>query len=258
MSMKKFNQFLTIILLIGIMAGCKKESIFTYNAFDSIYFNSYAGGQPIDTTAVTFAYSPVAITDSTLKVPFKITGLPADHDRSYNVIVDTGTTAVSGKHFILPATFIFRAGRLLDSLPIKLLRTTDLQSKAMILRLKLQPTSDLHNDLKTTTTLFGQVINLTSFKLNISDMLGQGQYWSGVFNTYFGAFSIKKVRLINQITGMPLNYYTTGWLTDLNLNARAGLYAITMARYLSDQKAAGNAIYEDNGVTPMVMGAAYQ
>jgi hypothetical protein len=97
-----------------------------------------------------------------------------------------------------------------------------------------------------------------SFRLILSDQLGPGNNWAGVFAAYFGAFSVKKVRLINEVAGMPLDYYTTGWLTDLQLSARAPLWAITTSRYLADQKAAGHTVYEDDGVTPMTMGITYQ
>jgi hypothetical protein len=253
--MKKINYLFAITLLV---AGCKKDTIFTYNAFDNVYFNYLSQGQPLDTAEVTFAYSPVSVTDTIFKVPLTVIGLASDHDRTYSVSTDTGTTAVSGKHFTLPDTFIFHAHQLVDSLPVRIIRTADLQTQAVILRIKLESTNDLHADMKTVTTLFGNEINLVSFKMNISDILGPGQYWTNVFVTYFGTFSVKKVRLINQITGMPLNYYSTGWLPDLNLSARASFYAISTARYLSDQKAAGNIIFEDDGITPMTMGAAYQ
>lgn len=256
--MKKINPLLTIALLGGLLAGCKKDTIFTYNAPDDVYFNVSSQGQPVDTTDFTFAYAPVTVTDSVYKMALKITGPVSDHDRTFKVSVDTGTTAVSGKHFTLPETFTFHANMLLDTFPLKIMRTVDLQTQPVVLRIKLEPTTDFHVDLGSLVTNFGDTVSLVSFKMNLSDILGRGSYWDGIFATYFGTFSVKKVRLINQIAGMPLDYYTTGWLTDLNLSARASFYAITVAQYLNDQHAAGNTIYEDDGVTPMTMGAAYQ
>jgi hypothetical protein len=91
----------------------------------------------------------------------------------------------------------------------------------------------------------------------VSDQLTAGPYWS-VCTTYFGTFSVKKVRLLNTVTGMPLNFPAHGIIFDLSGSAEASTYAITMSRYLQDQAALGQPVYEDDGITLMTMGAAYQ
>lgn len=243
---------------ICLFVSCKKQSLLTYDVSDNIYFNYKAGGIITDSTNISFATRVSSVKDSIFKLPVAITGTPKDHDRTYRVmVVDSNTTAVIGTHFILPATFTFRAGRVIDSLPIKLLRTADLQSKVIALKLALTPGNDFITDIKTMFSSIGGEVNILAFKLKVSDILTQGTSWTSAFAPYFGTFSVKKIRLINQITGMPLDYPAT-YAFDLQSIAKRTVYAITMSQYLREQKAAGNTVYEDDGITEMKMAVAYQ
>ncbi|UAY55706.1 DUF4843 domain-containing protein [Arachidicoccus terrestris] len=253
------KQIFTVVLAFGIIAvACKKEEIMTYDAPDNIYFNYVPANAPLDTVGIAFGFSPASVKDTVYKVPLKCTGPVSTHDRTFSVAVDTGTTAVEGTHYILPSSFVFHANQLTDSLPVTIYRTADMQSEPIILRLKLVPSADFQVKVETTVDNFGDTINLTGFGIHITDMVVPGPYWTNVFQQYFGAFSTKKVALINQVTGMPLDYYITGWLTDFYLSSRCSYWAIKMANYLNQQKAAGNAVYEADGATPMTMGTSYQ
>jgi hypothetical protein len=227
--MKKIKLLFAVTLLfgIGMLAACKKDTLITYSTFDNIYFNYAPSNNLTDSVSITFAYSPLSVTDSTFKIPIKITGPASSTDRVYNVKIDTGTTA------------------------------TDEQTKSVSLRLTLQTSDALHTDLKFMSPNVGASVNVNSFKVIMSDILVQGQYWSS-YSPYFGTFSAKKIRLINQVTGMPLNYVTIVGLYDLSSGPRLGVWAVTMTNYLNQQKAAGHTVYEDDGVTPMAMAAAYQ
>jgi hypothetical protein len=122
--------------------------------------------------------------------------------------------------------------------------------------LNLQPNNSFQTDIKVIEGLLDS-INPLSLKINITDILGPGTYWTGILQGFFGAFSIKKVKLLNQVTGMPIDITING-IYDLNLNAKCATYAIAMSRYLKDQTAAGKTVYEDDGITPMAMNASYQ
>jgi len=256
--MKKTKLLIAITLLLSVFAACKKDRLLTYGGANSIYYGyKDPSTNLVDSAEITFGFSPLSVTDTVFKIPVLVTGLASKKDRTYNVLVDTGTTALAGKHFKLPATFVFHANRLQDSLAVTLIRTPDMQTAAVTLRLTLKPSADLQTNVKTLYGVF-QTLQVTSFKIKASDMLVDGPYWTNVFSTYFGTFSVKKVQLINQVTGMPLNYITLAWLQDLNFSARIVYYAITTANYLATQKVNGHTVYESDGVTPMTMGAAYQ
>lgn len=246
------------LLVLCIVSSCKKEKLMTYNTEDNIYFKYTVTGNFIDTANFSFGYAPLSVQDSVFRIPVFVTGAPSDHDRVYNVTaVADSTTAIAGTNYILPSPAIFRAGHVIDTLTVKFLRAANLQQGVRKLYLRLEPSDELKTGITSFATNVVGELNILNFRFNITDNIGPGSYWTGVFQPYFGTFSVKKVRLINSIAGMPLDYYTTGWLTDLNLSARATTWAIFMTRYLADEKAAGNTILDEDG-TEMMMGVAYR
>ena len=241
--------------LLFIVASCRKEKLLTYDIKDNIYFNYIQSGAiRLDSLDVTFAYSPQSVQDSTILIPVQTTGTPNAQDREYLITVDPLSTATAADHYVLPQKFIMHAGKLVDSFPIKLLRAKDLQDTVKNIILDLHANSNFNTDIRH-WVLGGDTFNILKF--NVSDILQAGPYWTSLFATYFGNFSVKKVRLLNTVAGMPLNFPING-IYDINLSADASLYAITTSRYLQDQASAGNTIYEDDGITPMTMGANYQ
>lgn len=246
------------LLALGLFSSCKKETLTTYNTEDNIYFKYTVTNNFIDTANFSFGYSPLTTQDSLFKIPVFVTGSLSDHDRVYNIgVVADSTTAIEGTNYVLPSPAIVRAGMLVDTLTIKFIRAANLQQGARTLKIRLEPSEELKTDVTSFATNVTGELNILNFRFNITDNIGPGNYWTGIFQAYFGNFSVKKVRLINSVAGMPLDYYTTGWLTDLNLNARATTWAIFVTRYLSDQKAAGNTILDEDG-TEMMMGVAYR
>lgn len=256
--MRSLNYIGLSLLVLGLVTSCKKETLTTYNTADNIYFKYTVTGNFIDTANFSFGYSPLTTQDSVFRIPVFVTGAPSDHDRVYNIgVVTENTTAIAGTNYVLPSPAIVRAGRLVDTLTIQFLRAANLQQGARTLQIRLEPSDELKTGVTSFATNVTGELNILNFRFNITDNIGPGNYWTGIFQTYFGNFSVKKVRLINAIAGMPLDYYTTGWLTDLNLSARATTWAIFTTRYLSDQKAAGNTILDEDG-TEMMMGVAYR
>jgi hypothetical protein len=250
--MKKPRYILLILFVIaGVFAACKKQQLLTYNADDNIYFFYKRVTSRLDSIDFSFAYSPATITDSTINIQVAVTGTAVNTDREFVITADPSGTALPGVNYVLPEKFIMRAGSLVDSFPVKLIRTPDLQTQSLFLKLNLIPNNNFHTDIKAITGILDS-INALSFKVNLSDVLTSGNYWNSIYSAYFGTFSVKKLRLLNQVTGMPLDYVITG-IYDLNLSARAAAWAITMSRYLKDQP-----VYEDDGVTLMVMGTNYQ
>ena len=249
-------KLLKYIPLLLVIISCKKEKLLTYDTKASIYFN-YVQNVTVrlDTVNVAFAYSATKVQDSTILIPIQIAGVPAGQDREYSLSVDPSSTA-SADHYVLPSKFVIKAGKVTDSFPMKLLRTKDLQDTTKNIILNLRANNNFNTDLQK-WPVTGDTINTLTLKINVSDILLAGPYWTGVFAPYFGNFSVKKAQLLNQIVGMPLDFPING-IYDLNLSAKATLYAIAMSRYLRDQAAAGNTIYEADGITPMTMGASYQ
>jgi len=255
-----------IFILAILIVSCKKETLMTYEASDNIYFNySYpTTSGPVyyaDSLNVTFAFSDSTHQDSVLRIPVAITGTASNTDRSFDVTVDADATARPSTDYILPPTYIVHAGRTTDTILVTLKRTPALRTNTLFFTLRLKE----NNQFKTQITYRSRVSNdlrsiapgdtsLTqTFKVLMSDQLKEGQYWSG-YSYYFGDFSEKKVRLMNEITGLPLNFWSVDLYSTSEHQANALYYGGLMFRYLSDQAYSGNVIMDADGVTPMTMG----
>jgi len=243
--MKKSIYILLSVILLSVLFSCKKEPLLTYNIADNIYFQFDSS---IDSLDVTFAFSSNSVEDLTVKIPVTVTGSPADHDRIFMAEADPGSTAIANTHYVLPKTFVIKAGQIRDSIPVKFIRSDDLQQHVVKLLLTLKTGGDFN------TSLQGER-DLTTYKILISDMLTPGSDW-GSLTGYFGTFSVKKIKLMHEITGMPLDFMIN--FNPANIAATGPYYAVLMSRYLRDQKSAGHTIYEDDGVTEMLMGSTYR
>jgi hypothetical protein len=255
--MKKILSTIAPFVFVGLLlSACKKEDIPTYNSPASVYFSATSPlgfNSSNDSTELGFGYSPTTVTDSIFKIPVSIVGKTSPTDRIYKVVVDPLSTAKAGVHYDLPAKPVIHAGSSFDSLAITFYRTPDLLTSPVTLILHLEPNENFNTGMKSDTldALTSKVADYTTYKVSVVDGLQQPAIWNfgryGV-SSYFGTFSAKKLRLLNSVTGMPLNAlngydYSSYWV----------YWATMMNRYLLDQSAAGNTILEDDG-TPMKMG----
>jgi len=255
--MKKIVYYIFAIGALGFCFSCKREELKTYDIADNIYFNLKINGVIADSTNVSFAIRPEGIKDSILKLPVAVTGEPQPQDRLFRVeVLKDSSSAVLGTHFTVPERVLVRAGRVQDSIPLRIFRTPDLQQAPVKIQLQLLPTTEFKTDIKRIYASLGGSVSAVSIKVSLSDILTAGNNWNGLFAPYFGTFSVKKWKLINQVTGMPLDYVTTS-VYDLQSSARKTLFAIAMAHYLNDENAAGRTVYEEDN-TLMKMAAAYQ
>lgn len=252
--MKKITHAITPFVLTGLLLfACKKGTIPTFTTPASIYFTAaapYKGTQSKDSTGIGFGYSPVTVTDSIARISVSVLGQPSSADRVYKVVVDPLSTAKAGVHYDLPASPIIHAGRTIDSLRITFHRTPDLLNNPVTLILHLEPNENFKTDMKSDTldAMTGKAADYTTFKVSVVDGLQKPSIWNNYPRYLFGTFSVKKLMLLNSVTGMPLD--------ALNSYATIGFWdywATMMNRYLLDQAAAGNTILEDDG-TPMKMG----
>jgi hypothetical protein len=241
--------------LIWIAASCKREPLTTYNAADNVYFNYSLGFNTFrDSMDFSFATRDASVKDTVLLVPLGVTGMGAATDRTFKLVVDPASTAVAGTHYELPAAVI-HAGKVQDTLRLRFKRTADLASGKKKLVLRLEPNEFFKTDLqyRILGTVGRDSVSVLRFSIAASDILSAGVYWND-YVPYFGTFSIKKVKLIHDLLGMPLDFWTVSPTNERR--ASAIYYASSTARYLGDQAAQGNVINDEDG-TPMKMGAAY-
>lgn len=247
---------LLYIGIIWIAASCKREPLITYNVADNVYFNYSVGFNAfLDSMDFSFASSDASVKDTVLLVPLGVTGSGAATDRTFRLVVDPASTAIAGTHYELPAPVI-HAGKVQDTVRLRFRRAADLASgkKKLVLRLESNEFFKTNLQYKILGTTARDSVDVLRFSIGASDILSAGLYWND-YAPYFGTFSIKKVRLIHDLLGMPLDF----WTVSLNNERRASAiyYASSTARYLRDQAMQGNVINDEDG-TPMKMGPAYQ
>lgn len=257
-------QLLAAAGILLLAAACKKESLITYNASDNIYFDYRSGVDPsrnqlgvlADSLDYTFAYSQAGVKDTLFPIPIAITGAPVNASRTYKVIVDAGATAAEGTHYQF-TPLIVRPGHVVDTMFIRFKRAADLRQGKVSFTLRMAPNESFATELRNRTSN-SDTVNALRLKITLSDMLLAGPDWDISYYRYFGAFSEKKMRLINQVFGMPLNFWAgSGGMSSAQI-AEAVYYATAMGRYLRQQAAAGQTVYEADGVTRMVMGTDFQ
>lgn len=244
------------IVLIVTAASCKRDPLITYNSADNVYFNFIpTAGQVVDSTSVSFAYLDAGVKDTVLSIPVAVTGVPAAADRPFTISVDPSSTAQAGTHYDLPQAVI-HARQVTDTVRLHLKRSPDLASGSRRLVLRLQPNDYFKTQLqyKMVNGSARDTVPVLTFSIMISDHLDKGLYWDSDYAGFFGAFSLKKVTFIHDLLGMPLDFWSVS--ADNQRRAAAVYYAATTSRYLGDQAALGNIIYDEDG-TPMQMGPGY-
>jgi hypothetical protein len=248
---KIMSVIIAAAIIVSLLPACKKENIPTFDSSASIYFTATS---PIsgtkDSISVGFGYSPDTVTDSIVKISVSILGLPSKVDRVYKVVaVDSASTAKAGLNYDLPKNIVIHANLTIDSLAVTLHRTPDILNNPVTVTLRLEPNENFNTDMKIDTldALTGKAVDYTLFKLTVVDGLTKPNTWGSLLY-YFGPWSVKKIRLMNSVTGMPLDA-----LNSYDYYDHWTFWGTMMNRYLMDQKAAGTPILEDDG-TPMVMG----
>lgn len=250
------------ILTIFMMPACQKDSIMTYDTSDHIYFDfrrdvkpaQNQPGYPVDSLVYTFAYTDASVKETIIPIPVTVMGKPASEDRNYQLIVDAGASAQQGKHYEMSATVI-HAGKLKDTLFLTLKRTADLQQSTVQMTLRLQPNQHFGTGVEKRLSL-GDTIPALAFRISVTDELSQGPAWSQ-YAVFFGTFSKKKVLLMHDIVDLPLDFWASATFSS-EAKSSATYYAAAMSRYLKEAALAGNTIYDEDGTTPMKMGADYQ
>lgn len=258
--MKKYiYPIFTLLLLGSVFSSCKKG----LNDFDGqtgIYF--LRAVEPLrvndallDSTQVTFSYTKASTIDSVLLIPVRISGAPLNTDRDYQLSVDPVTDAILNQHYqILNSRIFIPANKVTDTLKVKLLRTTDMQTKSYTLVLNLESNEHFKTTMKDRLIdqATGKRLSLISHRIYFTDVLVKPKAW---LDAYLGTFSRKKLYFMGEV--LSLNDLSV--LDDRKLTnpGKLAYYGSFMQRYLNEMKAAGNTVLDEDN-TEMKMGPAAQ
>ncbi|SHL02255.1 DUF4843 domain-containing protein [Flavobacterium chilense] len=250
---------LSIVLLsfLGV-TSCSQEEIKTYSGTDNVYFSPAVfpyvmnGNYSIttDSTGVSFGFDNAAIDKKTYLIPIRVQGKLSDIDRKVKVTVDPSSTAIEGTDFSLPKNIMIRAGKAVDTIAVTLYRTSALKLKRVTMVLNLEENEFFTTKMQSTVTnvLTNKTMSYTRFKLSFDDQLNTPKGWYVYFT---GPFTAKKFLLMCDLLHLDPVMFDAPFGSPGIGSADYLYYNTFMKRYLADQKASGNTIYEDDG-TEMV------
>lgn len=248
------------ILILGILflsflglASCDQEGITTFKSADSIYFSNSVfanitinGAKTlVDSTGFSFALEKATVTEMIYPIPIQVQGNISKVDRKVKVTIDPKSNAVEGTHFKLPENIILRAGNVRDTILVTVFRTPDMKQKGFQLILNLEENEFFKTEMKSTQIgLTQKRMNHISYKLTFDDKVTQPPGW---YVGHFGVFSAKKLFLMCELMSLdPAMFNQKLGAVGLGL-ADTAYYQSFMKRYLADQKASGNTVYEEDG-----------
>lgn len=250
---------LSIVLLSFLgLTSCSQEEIKTYSGTDNVYFSPavfpYVMNENFsittDSTGVSFGFDNAALDKKTYLIPIRVQGKLSDIDRKVKVTIDPSSTAVEGTDFSLPKNVMIRAGKVVDTIAVTLYRTPALKNKRVTMVLNLEENEFFTANMQSTVTnvLTKKTMSFIRFKLSFDDQLNTPKGW---YAYYVGKFTAKKFLLMCDLLHLDPIMFDAPLGSPGIGSADYIYYSAFMKRYLADQKAAGNTIYEEDG-TEMV------
>ncbi|WP_294139418.1 DUF4843 domain-containing protein [uncultured Sanguibacteroides sp.] len=224
--MKKIYTLLFVAGFWGMMLSCDRDDIMLYTAGDYIQFVKNL----VDSSTCSFLAYP---DDNQLLFPVvvEVVGKPSTEDRNYKIVVADEYTNATTANYDLPASFVMKAGKVIDTCWVTFKKTDEIATRALRLSLKLEVTPDFR---------LGQTDRLGNI-IYVSNMIAKPDWWnSTVTNSYLGEYSDKKYRLFIQETGMAD--------IDSDNTDELRYYTIIFKNYLLKEKDKGTPVKEENGM----------
>lgn len=266
--MKRLFESLFLILFALVNVTCEKEPLLYKGEEDNssgIYFYSVAtftpDGTPLsyrDSLTYSFQNDPLSKTQHVFNVPVRTLGYISDQDRKFKVKV-IGGTAIEGVDFeVLQESYVVPAGESTASLPVVLNRTPVLTEKAITIDLQLVEYDSFKLLLPYLLNIGNnQQMDATKFRISFSELITEPSYYSSYGLDYFGDWSVKKFKILNDLMGWTVSDWRYAGFSGFPVASGKFAYAATLFRtFLEEALAENKPIYEDDG-SPMQLGSSY-
>lgn len=237
--------------LAAILPLSCTDSLETYSGEAGIYFAMRVESSAVNTDTLYCETSslPFIVTDAdraVFNLKVKILGAVSDRDRQISIeVVPEETDALEEDYDPLLPGYTLPAGAVFGSIPITFHRTASLEGQERRLTVRLIGNNDFALPITLWKNSSDEYVNVVKHTIIISDKYVQ---LPGYAEGFFGPFSEKKMKLLLEVLGLEIS--------DFNEEmpyTQAKAYGQKFDRYLKEQKAAGNTIYEDDG-TEMTAG----
>ncbi len=233
--------------LMLTVQSCKKNlALYDEAASGSnVYFKEAIGAKVPLVKIVSFGYEGYSIKDSVVAIPVAVSGYPSSQDRRFQLKVADATTAIANTHYTFLRDPIIRAGRVVDTLLIKVNRTPEMINKQYELNLFLE-----QNDAFT-TTLVDPAKNYLKYSIKMDDIAGISFLWTGSLktgvNSYFGAYSRRKVDLMMEVLKLKPSFFYDSTVLPLPTSSQILSYGRFMFVWLNKEAAEGRIYLDENG-----------
>lgn len=184
--MKKY-MLIAFGLLAFLQNGCKKAALMPYELSPqiTIYKNGISAGR--DSVIYSFAVKEETVAFDTIKIPVRIMGNVAAHDRKINyAVIPDSTDAPAANYELLPA--IVPANSFESVLWVKVKKTDELKTTERRIWISLQTSEDFQPGVK----------ELQTYLIRLNNYLSKPASWDEI---RFGEYSQAKYGLIIRTTG---------------------------------------------------------
>lgn len=193
--MKKIlNLVVLLFMCSGLFYACKKNvQDKEFKDVNRINIEGLSTESPVgDSVMLSFAVYPTTVTEYSLTLVGRVAGTISDKDRVFKVEVDPAKTTADASEYVLPSSFVIKAGTVVTNIPIKLKRSARIANRSVRLSLKISKNDNFDVGKK------------TAFNFVWTDDVVLPQNWT---TFYWGKYSKVKHRLM--LASTPY--------TDLNL-----------------------------------------
>lgn len=244
------NSIITIVaaVLVFVVPSCKKKGLALYDEEangSSIYFKEAIGAKTQLVKTVSFGYEGYSVTDSILAIPIAVTGYPSPEDRRFQLKVTEATTALAPTHYTFLREPVIRAGKVVDTLLLKINRTADMTGKQYEIDLLLEQNNAFGTHLVDASKIYLQ------YKILLDDIAGVSYLWTTYSRataivSYFGDYSRKKVDLMMEVLKLQPSFFYDPAVNTLTVNQILS-YSRYMYFWLNKEAAEGRVYLDEKG-----------
>lgn len=142
--MKYLNNVLGLLGISLLFIGCEKSEPLSFQAKPAIVFDY----QTEASSKATFSFLGKSGVEGEVKIPVILNGFPEDRDRKFEVEVVTDTITDASATGYKIEQGVIKAGRVKDSLLVKLYKTDELETKVVNLYLRVKANDEFERGIR--------------------------------------------------------------------------------------------------------------
>lgn len=157
--MKTLKIFPAVALFAVTACGEDDYKMYDATQTDNIFFD-YKNDRNVNDSVIAYNFGYDIAQEHVVNIPVTLMGMPSDTDRDIDVkAVADSTEMVEGRHYVVESA-VLRAGRVNDTVKVRLLRPDDpvLQERQMRLYLQISANGELRPTGQSTFTILGSDI----------------------------------------------------------------------------------------------------